>query len=128
MSVNRVILLGNLGKDPEVKELNNGQPVCNVSIATGEKYKDKATGEMKEKTEWHKVVIFGKQAEVAGKYLTKGSQVYFEGKITTRKWKDKEGKDQYTTEIIADRMQFVGKKDTTPGQESSGHGLFETQE
>lgn len=107
-SVNKVILIGNLGADPETRFLPSGEAVCNIRIATTEKWKDKASGDMKEATEWHRISLFGRQAEVAGEYLKKGSAVYIEGKIQTRKWQDKEGKDQYTTEVRADRMQLLG--------------------
>jgi single-strand DNA-binding protein len=106
-SVNKVILVGNLGKDPEVRYLPDGGAVTNISVATTDTWKDKA-GEKQEKTEWHRVSFFGKLAEIAGEYLKKGSQVYIEGRIQTRKWQDKDGQDKYTTEIIADRMQMLG--------------------
>lgn len=107
-SVNKVILAGNLGRDPETRNMPDGGAVTNVSIATSETWKDKG-GEKQEKTEWHRVVFFAKLAEVAGQYLKKGSQVYVEGRLQTRKWQNKDGVDQYTTEIIADRMQMLGK-------------------
>ncbi len=107
-SVNKVILIGNLGADPETRFLPSGEAVCNIRIATTEKWKDKASGDMKEATEWHRVSLFGRQAEVAGEYLKKGSPVYIEGSLRTRKWQDKEGKDQYSTEVRADRMQLLG--------------------
>ncbi|HFD78774.1 MAG TPA: single-stranded DNA-binding protein [Gammaproteobacteria bacterium] len=106
--VNKVILIGNLGADPEVKYMPNGNAVANVTIATSESWKDKQTGEQKEKTEWHRVVFFRRLAEIAGEYLKKGSQVYIEGKLQTRKWQDKNGNDRYTTEIIANEMQMLG--------------------
>ncbi len=109
-SVNKVILIGNLGADPETRFLPSGEAVCNIRIATTEKWKDKASGEMKEATEWHRVSLFGRQAEVAGEYLKKGSPVYIEGSLRTRKWQDKEGKDQYSTEVRADRMQLLGSR------------------
>ncbi len=109
-SVNRAILIGNLGKDPEVKFMPNGDAVCNFSIATSESWKDKNTGEKKEATEWHRVVVFRKLAEICGEYLKKGSSVYIEGKITTRKWQDKDGQDRYTTEIVASEMRMLGGK------------------
>jgi single-strand DNA-binding protein len=108
--VNKVILLGNLGKDPEVRYFPNGDAVCNVTVATSESWTDKASGEKKEKTEWHKVTFTKKLAEVVGQYLKKGSKVYVEGKLQTRKWTDKEGKDQYTTEIVAFDMQMLDGK------------------
>jgi single-strand DNA-binding protein len=107
-SVNKVILVGHLGKDPEVRYMPSGEAVCNFSMATTEKWKDKGSGETKEATEWHRVSLFGSQAKVAGEYLKKGSLCYIEGKLTTRKWTDKEGKDQYTTEVRGDRMQMLG--------------------
>ena len=106
--VNKVILIGNLGADPEVKYLPNGNAVANVTIATTESWKDKQSGEQKDKTEWHRVVFFRRLAEIAGEYLKKGSQVYVEGKLQTRKWQDKNGNDRYTTEIIANEMQMLG--------------------
>jgi single-strand DNA-binding protein len=98
--VNKVIIVGNLGQDPEVKFMLSGEAVANISIATSETWKDKQTGEQKEKTEWHRVSMFGKLAEIAGEYLKKGSKVYIEGKLQTRKWQNAEGKDQYTTEVV----------------------------
>ena len=106
--VNKVILIGNLGKDPQQRAMPSGKPVVNFSVATTEQWRDKQTGENKEATEWHNVVMFDRLAEIAAEYLRKGSQVYIEGKIRTRKWQDKEGKDRYTTEIIADQMQMLG--------------------
>jgi single-strand DNA-binding protein len=106
-SVNKVILIGNLGQDPETRYLPSGDAVTNISIATSETWKDK-NGEKQEHTEWHRVAFFGKQAEIAGEYLKKGSPVYIEGRIRTRKWQDKEGQDRYSTEIVADRMQLLG--------------------
>ena len=106
-SVNRVILIGNLGKDPETRYLPSGDAVANFSIATTEKFKDKS-GAQQEHTEWHRISFFGRQAEIAGEYLKKGSPVYVEGRIRTRKWQDKEGQDRYTTEIVANEMQMLG--------------------
>jgi single-strand DNA-binding protein len=108
-SVNKVILVGNLGRDPETRYTTGGDPITNVSIATTDTWKDK-NGEKQEKTEWHRVAFFGKLAEIAGEYLKKGSQVYVEGRLQTRKWQDKEGQDKYTTEIVADRMQMLGSR------------------
>jgi len=108
-SVNKVILIGNLGRDPEVRYMPDGGAITNVSIATTESWKDK-NGEKQEKTEWHRVAFFGKLAEIAGEYLKKGSQVYVEGRLQTRKWQDKDGNDKYTTEIVADRMQMLGSR------------------
>jgi single-strand DNA-binding protein len=108
-SVNKVILIGNLGRDPEVRYMPSGDAVANISIATTETWKDK-NGEKQEKTEWHRVAIFGKTAEIAGEYLKKGSQVYIEGRLETRKWTDKEGQERTTTEVRADRMQMLGSR------------------
>lgn len=108
-SVNKVILVGYLGKDPESRFLPDGGAVCNFSVATTDKWKDKA-GEQQSRTEWHHIGTFGKLAEICGEYLKKGTQVYIEGRLQTRKWQDKEGRDRYTTEIVADRMQMLGAK------------------
>ncbi|MCX9155786.1 single-stranded DNA-binding protein [Niveibacterium sp. 24ML] len=116
-SVNKVILVGNLGADPETRYAPSGDAICNIRIATTDTWRDKATGEKKEATEWHRVVFFGKVAEIAGQYLKKGSSVYIEGRLQTRKWQDKEGRDQYTTEIRADQMQMLGGR---PGGEGGG--------
>jgi single-strand DNA-binding protein len=105
--VNKVIVLGNLGKDPEVKFMPSGSAVANLTVATSETWKDKQTGEAKEKTEWHRVAIFGKLAEIAGEYLKKGSKVYLEGSLQTRKWQNKEGQDQYTTEVVVQGFNGV---------------------
>lgn len=108
-SVNRVILVGNLGRDPEVRYMPSGDPVANVSIATTETWKDKS-GQKQERTEWHRVVFFGKLAQIVAEYLKKGSQVYIEGSIRSRKWQDKEGQERTTVEIVADRMQMLGSR------------------
>jgi len=108
--VNKVILIGNLGKDPEVRYAPSGQAIANINIATSESWKDKTTGEKQEKTEWHRVVFFSRLAEIVGEYLKKGSQVYVEGRLQTRKWQDKEGNDRYTTEIVANEMQMLGSR------------------
>jgi len=109
--VNKVILVGNLGKDPEVRYSPDGKAVANVTMATSESWKDKTTGEKQERTEWHRVVFFSRLAEIAGEYLKKGAQIYVEGRLQTRKWQDKEGKDRYTTEIVANEMQMLGSRD-----------------
>src|SRR6187549_1255702 len=109
-SVNKVILVGNLGRDPETRYLPSGEAVTNISVATTSSWKDKTSGEKKEETEWHRVSAFGRLAEIMGEYLKKGSQVYIEGQLRTRKWQDKEGKDRYTTEIRADTMQMLGSR------------------
>ncbi len=130
-SVNKVILIGNLGKDPEVRRLNSGEPVVNLRIATSESWKDKASGERKEKTEWHSVVIFNENlARVAEQYLKKGSKVYVEGQLQTRKWQDQQGQERYTTEIVLQRFRGeltlldgrggAGESDEEPGQVSRG--------
>ena len=108
MSVNKVILLGRLGKDPELKSLPNGNSVCNFSIATSEKWNDKASGQKQEKTEWHNITVYGKIAESCSAYLAKGREVFIEGKIQTRSWDDKDGNKRYTTEVIANNVQFIG--------------------
>src|SRR5436853_230179 len=109
-SVNKVILVGNLGRDPETKYMPDGAAITNVSIATSYQRTDKASGQKTEETEWHRVVFFSRLAEIAGEYLRKGSQVYVEGRLRTRKWQDKEGHDRYTTEIVADSMQMLGSR------------------
>jgi|SRR5690242_13983278 single-strand DNA-binding protein len=109
-SVNKVIVVGNLGRDPETKYMPDGAAITNVSVATSFQWTDKASGEKKEETEWHRVVFRGRLAEIAGEYLKKGSQVYVEGRLRTRKWQDKEGQDRYTTEIVADSMQMLGSR------------------
>src|SRR2546427_8056080 len=109
-SVNKVIIVGNLGADPETRYTPSGDAVTNIRVATTDRWKDKASGEMKEATEWHRIAFFGRLAEVAGEYLKKGSQVYVEGSLRTRKWQDKEGKERTTTEIVADRMQMLGSR------------------
>jgi single-strand DNA-binding protein len=107
-SVNKVIIVGNLGRDPETRYMPNGEAVTNIAVATAESWKDKNTGEKKELTEWHRITFYRKLAEIAGQYLKKGSQVYVEGRLQTRKWTDKDGIERYTTEIIADTMQMLG--------------------
>lgn len=110
-SVNKVIILGNLGRDPEVRYTPNGAAVCNLRIATTRNWKSRDSGERQEETEWHSVVLYDRQAEIAGEYLKKGRPVYIEGRLKTRKWQDKEGQDRYTTEIVADSMQLLGGRD-----------------
>ncbi len=109
-SVNKLILVGNLGADPETRYLPSGDPVTNLRLATTDSWKDKASGEKKEATEWHRVVLFRRLAEIAGQYLKKGSQVYIEGRIRTRKWQDKDGQERYTTEIEAEEMKMLGSR------------------
>jgi single-strand DNA-binding protein len=120
MSVNKVILIGRLGKDPETRYMTSGEAVTNATLATSENWKDKS-GEKQEKTEWHNLVFYRRLAEIAGEYLKKGSQIYVEGKLQTRKWQDKEGKDRYTTEIVVNEMTMLGGK-------PSGSGSFEVVE
>jgi single-strand DNA-binding protein len=126
-SVNKVILIGNLGRDPETRYMPEGGAITNISIATTDVWKDK-NGEKQEKTEWHRVAFFGKLAEIAGEYLKKGSQVYVEGRLQTRKWQDKEGVDKYTTEVIADRMQMLGSRQGMGGGAERGGGGGEERE
>jgi single-strand DNA-binding protein len=114
--INKVILVGNLGADPETRYMPSGKAVTNIRIATSEGWKDKQTGDMQERTEWHRVVLFDKLGEVAAEYLRKGSQVYIEGGLRTRKWQDKEGKDQYSTEIVAREMQMLGSRGAGGGE------------
>ena len=109
-SVNKVIIVGNLGRDPETRYMPSGDALTNIAVATTDKWKDKATGEQKEATEWHRIAFFGKLAEIAGQYLKKGSQVYIEGKLRTRKYTDKDGVEKYSTEIVADTMQMLGSR------------------
>lgn len=111
--INKVILIGNLGTDPEVRYMSNGNAVTNFSIATNESWKDKQTGEMQERTEWHKVSLFDKLAQIAAEYLKKGAKVYIEGSIRTKKWQDQNGNDRYSTEIIANNMQMLDSKDSS---------------
>ena len=138
--VNKVILVGNLGQDPEVRYMPNGNAVTNMTIATTESWNDKQTGERQDKTEWHRVVMFRKLAEIAGEYLKKGSQVYIEGKLQTRKWQDNSGNDRYTTEIVANEMQMLGGRagggqyqnqgqsnQSQSNQNQSGGGAFDKQ-
>ncbi|ADJ65432.1 single-stranded DNA-binding protein [Herbaspirillum seropedicae] len=119
-SVNKVIIVGNLGRDPETRYMPNGEAVTNIAVATTESWKDKNTGEKKELTEWHRITFYRKLAEIAGQYLKKGSQIYVEGRLQTRKWQDKEGVERYTTEIIADTMQMLGSR-----QGGGGGGMDE---
>ena len=120
--INKVILVGNVGGDPETRYMPSGSAVTNLTIATNESWKDKQTGEQKERTEWHRVAMFNRLAEIAAEYLRKGSQVYIEGKLRTRKWQDKSGNDRYTTEIIADEMQMLGGRGGSGGGGNFGGG------
>jgi single-strand DNA-binding protein len=121
-SVNKVIIVGNLGRDPETRSFPNGDQVTNITIATTDRYKDKTSGEAKEITEWHRVSFFGRLAEIAGQYLRKGSQVYVEGSLRTRKWTDKDGIEKYTTEIRADSMQMLGSRQGMGGGQAGDEG------
>jgi len=120
--VNKVILIGNLGADPETRSMPSGMTVANIRVATSESWKDKQSGEQKERTEWHSVALFGRLGEIAGEYLRKGSQVYIEGSLRTRKWQDKEGRDRYTTEVIASDMQMIGGRGGSGGGGGGGSG------
>ena len=121
-SINKVIIVGNLGKDPEMRSFPNGDQIANVSIATTDRWKDKTSGEMKEATEWHRINFSGRLAEIVGQYLKKGSQVYVEGSLRTRKWTDKDGQEKFTTEIRADQMQMLGSRQGMGGSGSSDEG------
>ena len=122
-SVNKVILVGNLGRDPEIRHAPSGDAICTLSIATTDTWKDKQTGEKRESTEWHRVVFFGKLAEIAGQYLKKGRSIYVEGRLQTRKWQDQNGQERYTTEIRADEMQMLGGRDSgSGGNDGQGDG------
>ena len=121
-SINKVIIIGNLGRDPEVRYAPSGAAMCNVSVATTRSWKDKTSGDKVDETEWHRVVFYDRLAEIAGEYLKKGSPVYVEGRLKTRKWADKDGKDTYTTEIVADQMQLLGGRDGGGGGGRSGGG------
>jgi single-strand DNA-binding protein len=125
--VNKAIIVGTLGQDPEVRYTANGGAVANISVATNESWRDKATGEAQERTEWHRIVMFGKLAEIAQQYLKKGSQAYFEGRIQTRKWQDQSGNDRYSTEIVANEMQMLGGRGGGGGapMDSSGQSNSE---
>jgi single-strand DNA-binding protein len=116
--INKAIIVGNLGRDPEVRYTANGNAIANITIATTESWKDRQSGERQEKTEWHRVVFFGRLAEIAGEYLKKGAQVYIEGRLQTRKWEDKSGQERYTTEIVASEMQMLGSRGAGTSGES----------
>jgi single-strand DNA-binding protein len=119
-SVNKVIIVGNLGKDPEVRYMPSGGAICNVNVATTRQWKNKESGEKQEETDWHRIVFFDRLAEIAGEYLKKGRSVYVEGRLRTRKWTDKEGKEQYTTEIVATEMQMLGGREGMGGGAGGG--------
>lgn len=126
-SVNKVIVLGNLGRDPETRYSPDGAAITTVSIATTNRWKDKTSGEMKEETEWHRVVFFSRLAEIAGEYLRKGKPVYVEGRLKTRKWTDKDGNDKYTTEIVAENMQLLGSREGAGGGDVDDGGARSQQ-
>ena len=126
--INKVILVGNLGQDPETRNMPSGGAVTNISIATSEQWKDKQSGEQKERTEWHKVAFFGRLAEIAAEYLSKGSQVYVEGKLRTRKWQDREGSDRWTTEVIADELQMLGGPSQQTEKRDKGNDMKPPQD
>jgi len=118
--VNKVIIVGNIGQDPETKSTQSGSQITNISVATSETWKDKQTGQQQERTEWHRVVFFGRLADIAGQYLTRGSKVYVEGALRTRKWQDNNGQDRYTTEIVGSEMQMLDSREGGGGQQSTG--------
>ena len=122
--VNKVILIGHLGADPETRAMPSGMTVANLRLATSESWKDKASGDQQERTEWHNVALFGRLGEIAAEYLKKGSQVYIEGRLRTRKWQDKEGRDRYTTEIVGNEMQMLGGRGGSGGGGSGGGGGY----
>lgn len=126
--VNKVILVGNLGRDPEVKYTASGAAMVNITVATSESWNDKQTNERVEKTEWHRVVAYRRLAEIMGEYLRKGSQVYIEGKLQTRKWQDQNGQDRYTTEIVANEMQMLGSRGDAPAREQGDQGGFRSNQ
>ncbi len=135
MSVNKAIIIGRLGADPEVKELSTGQKVCNFNIATSETWNDR-NGQKQERTEWHRIVVWGKTAELCGQYLSKGRQVFLEGRLQTRSWEDAQGQKRYTTEIVANHVQFLGSRNNnaeqtqnaTPHHEFASEPSFETED
>lgn len=126
--INKVILVGNLGKDPEVKYMPSGGAVTNITVATSDSWKDKNTGQMQERTEWHRIVFFNRLAEIAGEYLRKGSKVYLEGRLQTRKWQGQDGQDRYTTEIIASEMQMLDSRSGGSAGMGSMGGGYEAQQ
>ena len=127
MSVNRVVLVGNLGSDPDMRTFADGSPVCNIRLATSERWRDKVTGEPKELTEWHRVVLYRRLAEVAGQYLRKGAQIYVEGRLKTRKWTDNQGAERYTTEIEVTEMQMLGKASAASEATGSSHSTAQNK-
>jgi single-strand DNA-binding protein len=126
-SVNKVILIGNLGKDPEVRYMPSGSAICNITVATSRQWKSKDSGERQEETEWHRVALFDRLAEIAGEYLKKGRPVYIEGRLKTRKWTDKDGVEKYTTEVIADQLQLLGSREGMGGAPAGDEGGGESR-
>ncbi|GAA4652057.1 hypothetical protein GCM10023116_43410 [Kistimonas scapharcae] len=126
--VNKVIIIGNLGNDPEVRYTPSGTAICNISVATSESWKNKQTGQQEDRTEWHRIVIFGKLAEIAGQHLSKGSKVYIEGKLQTRKWQDQQGQDRYTTEIVVDINGQMQMLDSVQGGQQQQQGQQQPQQ
>ena len=126
--INKVILVGHLGADPDARAMPSGKAVTNIRLATSEQWKDRQTGDQQERTEWHTVVLFDKLGEIAGEYLRKGSQVYIEGSLRTRKWQDKDGKDRYSTEVVAREMQMLGGRSSTPQQQGHDWNRSEQRE
>jgi len=124
--INKVFLLGNLGQDPDVRYTTGGNPVANMSLATGEGYKDKESGQWQERTEWHRIVLFGRMAEIADQYLKKGSRVHIEGKLQTRKWQDRDGNDRFTTEVVANNMIMLGEKEGQGSGYANSRGETDT--
>jgi single-strand DNA-binding protein len=123
-SVNKVIIVGNLGKDPEVRYMPSGSAICNITVATSRQWKDKTSGDKQEETEWHRIVFFDRMAEIAGEFLKKGRPVYVEGRLKTRKWTDKDGVEKYTTEIVATDMQLLGSREGMGGDDGGGGGGY----
>lgn len=124
-SVNKVVLIGNLGKDPEMRYLQNGNAVANLTLATTESWKDKQTGERKEKTEWHRLTVFNRLGEMCGEYLKKGAKIYVEGKLQTRKWQGQDGQDRYTTEIVVAEIQMMDSRNSAPSQQGQNQGQYQ---
>ncbi len=127
-SVNKVIVLGNLGRDPEIRYTSDERAIANLSIATSSKYKDKGSGEMREQTEWHRIVLYNRLAEIAREYLKKGQSVYLEGRLQTRKWQDQNGQDRYTTEIVGDNLQMLGARNSGDGNFAAAEGNLSRQD
>lgn len=125
--INKVILIGNLGNDPDVRYTSGGSPIANISLATSESWRDKETGDQQERTEWHRIVFFGRQAEIVSEYLRKGSKIYVEGRLRTNKWQDRDGNDRYTTEIVANDMQMLDSRGGTGEEFAASSGQARKQ-